>query len=62
MKAIAIVLDTPSYVRAKIEPEGSVFYVNKTIGRYEAYKLVMAGKAHKESVIETRSAYIDDQA
>jgi hypothetical protein len=58
----AIVLDSQAYVRAKLEPVGSVFYIDKTIDKSEADKLVSNGVAHRSAVIDTLSAYIDDTA
>lgn len=62
MSDIGIVLDAQAYVRAKLEPVGAVFYIDKTIDPVEADRLVKEGKAHRASVTDTLGAYIDDEA
>jgi len=64
MTEYAIVLDQPAFVRGKLEPEGSAFYINKTIGREEAQELVEEKKAKRVPIEEPKvvGGYLNEEA
>lgn len=64
MADYAIVLSVPALVRGKMEPSGSVFYENKTIGNDEAQSLIDEKKAKRMKVQEPEvvGGYFDDNA
>lgn len=64
MSEYAIVLSAPAYVRGKLEPVGSVFVENKTIGHDEARGLIEENKAKRVKVQEPSivGGYLDEEA
>ena len=64
MADYAIVLNEPAFVRGKLEPQGSVFYPDKTIGRDEGQALIDDRKAKRVKVQEPSvvGGYLDEKA